>query len=87
MNTTFDSLITEVDFFETQKEDQDEFFAEFGQIYNTGGGTNNYNKLINHPKIEGNTVIGDKTFVELGLLEITPQEIDDIFDELIYGGN
>ena len=86
MNTRFDVLVNEENSFETSKE-QEEFFAEFGQVYNSGGGgTKDYNKLINHPMIEGNTVVGDKTFYELGLLDITPQDIDDIFDELIYGG-
>ena len=45
-----------------------------------------YEALINKPHINGNELIGDKTFAELGLFEITPQEIDDLFDELIYGG-
>lgn len=41
-----------------------------------------YERLKNIPRIEGNEVIGDKTFLELGLNEITPQDID----EIIYGG-
>ena len=45
-----------------------------------------YNPLRNHPHIEGNELIGDKTFIELGLFPISNQEIDDIFDEYIYGG-
>lgn len=54
--------------------------AEFGstQIVHT----DNYEDLYNKPKIEGNTLIGDKTFTELGLNYITEQDIDDI----IYGG-
>ena len=41
-----------------------------------------YNPLMNHPMIEGNELIGDKTYSELGLDDITPQEID----EIIFGG-
>ena len=63
------------------------FFARFGQVYTPGDGTKNYNELYNRPKIEGNTLEGDKTFIQLGLNEITPQEIDDMFDEMIFGGN
>lgn len=39
-------------------------------------------QVYNKPKIEGNEVVGDKTYGELGLDEITPQDIDNI----IYGG-
>lgn len=41
-----------------------------------------YPPLRNKPMIEGNVLIGDKTYGELGLNEITPQEID----EIIFGG-
>lgn len=44
-------------------------------------GTNDYNKLVNKPSIEGNLLDGDKTYSELGLDDITPQEID----EMLYG--
>jgi len=33
-----------------------------------GGGTNNYNDLSNQPKINGNTLIGNKTASDLGLV-------------------
>ena len=48
----------------------------------TPGGTTDYNELDNKPSIEGVTLQGDKTFGELGIREITPQQIDDI----IFGG-
>ena len=51
-----------------------------------GIGQISYPTLADKPAIEGNVLIGDKTFKQLGLDEITPQEIDDLFDELIYGG-
>ena len=41
-----------------------------------------YDPLINKPRIEGNVLEGDKTYAQLGLEEITPQEID----EIIFGG-
>jgi len=42
----------------------------------------NYENLINRPRIEGVELIGDKSFADLNLFNITPQEID----EIIYGG-
>lgn len=41
---------------------------------NSTTGTNNYNELINKPKINGVTLIGDKTLNELGTY--TKAEID-----------
>lgn len=38
-------------------------------------------QIINKPKIEGNELVGDKTYPELGLDEITAQDID----EIVYG--
>lgn len=40
------------------------------------GGTKDYNKLSNHPSIEGVELVGDKTFVQLGLRPLTTAEID-----------
>lgn len=37
-----------------------------------------YEELINKPKIEGNVLLGDKTFEELSLLRLTNQEIENI---------
>lgn len=39
----------------------------------------NYEDLINKPKIESNTLIGDKTFDDLGLAHLSNDELDDIF--------
>lgn len=66
--------------FSASIEDGDSLTANLGEIQKVS--TSNYEELYNLPKIEGNTVIGDKTFIELGLNEITPQEID----EIIFGG-
>lgn len=45
-------------------------------------GTNYYPALIDKPSIESVTLVGDKTFKQLGLSPVTEQEIDKI----IYGG-
>lgn len=39
-------------------------------------GTSYYPALIGKPRIEGVTLEGDKSFGELGLGDITPQDID-----------
>ena len=57
-------------------------WSELPYLSGGGGGTMNYNALINHPKIEGHELIGNKTFLELGLGDITQQDID----EIIFGG-
>lgn len=44
-------------------------------------GTKDYNRLDNRPSIESVLLEGDKTFAQLGLLDITEQEIDN----LLYG--
>ena len=41
-----------------------------------------YEPLINKPQIEHNTLIGNKSFAELGLVALTEQDIDKI----IFGG-
>lgn len=45
-------------------------------------GAVSYLELKDKPKIEGITLEGDKSFRELQLNDITPQEID----EIIFGG-
>ncbi len=42
-----------------------------------------YNQLKNRPKIEGVTLVGDKTFEELGFLEMSNSEIQDIINALV----
>ncbi len=37
-----------------------------------------YNDLINKPSIEGHTLIGDSMLPEIGVHDITPQDIDRI---------
>lgn len=42
-----------------------------------------YNQLKNRPKIEGVTLVGNKTFEELGFLEMSNSEIQDIINALV----
>lgn len=46
----------------------------------TGGGegTNDYTQLINKPKIEGITLVGNKMFPDLNLRTITNSELEEI---------
>lgn len=37
-----------------------------------------YNDLTNKPSIEGHTLIGDSKLPEIGVHDITPQQIDNI---------
>lgn len=37
-----------------------------------------YNKLTNKPSIEGHTLVGDSTIQQIGVGELTPQDIDRI---------
>lgn len=43
-----------------------------------GGGTTNYEELINKPSIEGHELIGDKSFKQLGMDTLSVQEIEKI---------
>lgn len=44
----------------------------------TPSGTNDYEKLINKPKINTVVLIGDKSFEELGLNRLTNTEIENL---------
>ena len=52
------------------------FNAKFGGVQMIH--TDNYDDLYNHPSIEGNELIGDKTFKQLGLDTLTVQEVQAI---------
>lgn len=43
-----------------------------------GSGTDDYNQLRNKPSIEGNLLVGNKTFPQLGLDTLSVQEIERI---------
>ena len=40
-----------------------------------------YERLYNHPKIESNVLIGDKTFEELGLVELSGDDLINILSD------
>ena len=50
------------------------------QIYTPGAGSNDYNELINRPKINGIELVGDKTTEELDILPLTNAEIDEFMN-------
>lgn len=53
-------------------------------------GTTNYEDLENKPSINGEILMGDKSFEDLGELTLTNTELKDIIDaqfNLIFGGN
>lgn len=41
-------------------------------------GTNNYEALVNKPSIEGHVLVGDSTIKQIGVGDVTPQDIDKI---------
>lgn len=47
-----------------------------------GGGTTNYNLLTNQPQINGNTLIGDKSFDDLGMQPLTNEQMDALLAAL-----
>lgn len=63
--------------------------ADFGniKIIDTGsGGATDYEALSNKPMIEGVELIKDKSFTDLGLTEVSNQEILEIAKKIL-GGN
>ena len=61
--------------------------ANFGNIqYIAVGETSDYTKLTNKPKIEGVTLQDNKSFIDLGLTEVSNQEILEIAKKIL-GGN
>lgn len=45
----------------------------------TGGSIKNYEKLENKPSISGHTLVGDSSLEEIGVEEITDEEIHSMF--------
>ena len=52
------------------------FNANFGEVYQVGIGK--YADLPDKPLIEGVTLVGDKTFRQLGLDTLTVQDVEKI---------
>lgn len=59
-----------------------------GGISMGGGGTKDYEKLINRPQINDVEVIGNKSIEDYGVKTLTNIEIKQIFDRIFNkGGN
>lgn len=58
--------------------------ATFGEVQKVS--TSNYEDLYNKPKINGVTLIGDRSFEDLGEESLTNMEIVTIFNR-VFGGN
>ena len=52
-----------------------------------GTGTNNYNALINKPRINGVILEGDKLDTQLNLQHIMDEITEQDIDNIIFGGN
>lgn len=71
--------------FNPQYNESDKSFDEdFGEIHNIV--ENNYEKLRNKPQIENIELIGNKSFEDLGMTEISNLEILEIANKILYGG-
>ena len=71
--------------FNPQYNESDKSFDEdFGEIHNIV--ENNYEKLRNKPQIENVELIGNKSFEDLGMTEISNLEILEIANKILYGG-
>lgn len=57
-----------------------------GRMSTPRGGTYDYEELENKPKINGVTLIGDRSFEDLGEDTMTNREIVAIFNQ-VFGGN
>ena len=54
-----------------------------------GGGTRDYNRLVNKPQINGVELVGNKSFEDLGEQTITNVELQSIINDqynLVFGG-
>lgn len=71
--------------FNPQYNESDKSFDEdFGEIHNIV--EKNYDKLRNKPQIESVELIGNKSFEDLGITEISNIEILEIANKILYGG-
>lgn len=48
-------------------------------LNSTGGGVRDYNRLDNKPAIDGHTLVGDSALSDIGINEITDDEIRKLF--------
>lgn len=78
MISMFDVMFCRENKFDIDFDKSHDFYIEFDQIYNTGGGTDDYNKLRNRPSIEGVLLEGNKMLPEIGVDTLSVQEIEKI---------
>lgn len=83
----FDTTYTENSYtFDLQYSENDKSFdEEFGEVHEVV--ENNYEKLRNKPQIENIEMVGNKSFEDLGITEISNLEILEIAKKILYGGN
>ena len=82
----FNTIYSEQSYtFNPQYNESDKSFDEdFGEIHNIV--ENNYEKLRNKPQIENVELMGNKSFEDLGMTEISNLEILEIANKTLYGG-
>lgn len=83
--TTFKMTFEEGKEFTTTLREEGNMTANFGQVQLVH--TDNYEDLYNKPSINEVTLIGNKTFEDLGDTPLTNLEIKRIFDRIFNGGN
>lgn len=84
MAATFGATFTEDDSMSATFSDDANMGASFGEVQKVS--TSNYEELFNKPKINGVTLVGDKSFEDLGDESLTNIEIATIFNR-VFGGN
>ncbi|MDR1629595.1 MAG: hypothetical protein LBS36_05210 [Oscillospiraceae bacterium] len=53
---------------------------QYGTVTVLGEGTNDYDVLVNKPRINGVTLVGNKTTEEIGIEEISNMELEDLLN-------
>lgn len=56
---------------------------QYGSVTVIGEGTNNYEMLVNKPQINGVTLAGNKTVEEIGIVEISNTELENLLNSQI----
>lgn len=74
--SAFKASFRDNNIFNASFSNEDSFNARFGNIQRVE--TDDYEKLYNKPSIEDVTLVGNKTFKQLGLEAATVQEVEEI---------
>lgn len=67
-----------------QFNDGEQINASFGEVYKVESG--DYEKIINHPYINDEEVVGRKSLEDYGVKTMTNLEIKQIFDRVFRNG-